>query len=266
MRLRLLCAVLLVAGLPLSACSLDSAEGSAGPSSREALGVRVRDTYPHARDAFTQGLIYADGWVYESTGLEAQSSLRRVELETGRVVDAVRLPDDVFGEGLAAVGSRLVQLTWHSERAFIYDRASLRKEREFSYEGEGWGLCYDGERLVMSDGSHILQFRDPETFERIGNVEVLHRGLPLAQLNELECVGGEVFANVWLSSRIARIDPASGEVTALIDTGDLLQQDGVGDVHGADVLNGIAYVPERDRFLLTGKFWPRVFEVEFAPE
>jgi glutaminyl-peptide cyclotransferase len=228
------------------------------------LRVAVEQMYPHARDAFTEGLVYDEGWLYESTGLEGSSELRRVELESGRVERAVRLPDDVFGEGLALVGQRFVQLSWRSGRAFVYARGSLSLERELTYEGEGWGLCYDGRRLVMSDGSGVLQLRDPDTFERIGSVEVRDAGVPVDQLNELECVGNEVFANIWLTRNIARIDMSTGRVTGLIDADGLLSLDGVGDISGIDVLNGIAYVPERDRYLITGKYWPRVFEVKLV--
>jgi glutaminyl-peptide cyclotransferase len=247
------------------ACSDDRGDGEMEALQSTSFGVAVHETYPHARDAFTQGLLFRDGWLYESTGLEGSSSLRRVELATGRVDKVSSLPDDVFGEGLAAVGSHLVQLTWLSGRAFVYDLESMLPEHELSYEGEGWGLCYDGKRLVMSDGSHVLQFRDPETFERIGEVEVRRDGVPVDQLNELECVGAEVFANIWLSPLIARIDAESGQVTGMIDTDGILLRDGLGELGGIDVLNGIAYVPERDRFLITGKLWPWLFEVTFVP-
>lgn len=256
------CIALVGGALALAACADDSGTDA---SSAERLGVSVHATYPHARDAFTEGLVHVDDWLYESTGLVRESSLRRVELETGQVAESVPLPEDVFGEGLAVVGSRLIQLTWQSQRAFVYDRPSMRLESEFSYEGEGWGLCYDGQRLVMSDGSSILQFRDPETFERSGQVEVLQQGEPVEQLNELECVGNEVYANVWLTTRIARIDARSGQVTGIIDAADLLARDDFGGTAGIDVLNGIAYVPQRDRFLVTGKYWPRMFEVTFDP-
>jgi glutaminyl-peptide cyclotransferase len=231
----------------------------------QALRVSVERLYPHARDAFTEGLVWDGRWLFESTGLEGKSELRRVELESGRVEQSAALPDDVFGEGLALVGQRFVQLSWRNERAFVYDRDSFALEGEHTYRGEGWGLCYDGQRLVMSDGSNVLQFRDPETFELTGSVEVRERGVAVSQLNELECVGAEVYANIWLTQQIARIDAATGEVTGLIDADGILALEGVGDTSGIDVLNGIAYVPERDRFLITGKYWPRVFEVQFVP-
>jgi glutaminyl-peptide cyclotransferase len=251
--------------VPLTACgSTHEVEVPLGGGA-EALRVSVERMYPHARDAFTEGLVWDGSWLYESTGLEGESELRKVALESGQIEQLTALPDDVFGEGLALVGERFVQLSWRSGRAFVYDRGSFELEREYAYEGEGWGLCYDGRRLIMSDGSNVLQFRDPDTFERIGSVEVRDRGSDVDQLNELECVSGEVFANVWLTNQIVRIDPATGELTGSIDAGGLLAEDGVGDTSGVDVLNGIAYVPERERFLITGKFWPKVFEVQFVP-
>lgn len=249
----------------LVACSSSPEAEAPAAAGAQSLSVSVDRIYPHAREAFTQGLLWHGGALYEGTGIEGASELRRVELESGRVEQAQALPRDVFGEGLALVGERLVQLTWQSERAFVYDRASFALEGEHRYTGEGWGLCFDGERLVMSDGSHVLTFRDPESFEPIGSVEVHDRGVEVSRLNELECVNGEVYANVWLSDRIVRIDPASGAVTAWIDAAGLLGLDGVGDTNGVDVLNGIAYMPERERFLLTGKYWPSLFEVQFVP-
>jgi glutaminyl-peptide cyclotransferase len=256
----------LALGLQLAACRASEDTGQPPPlvPVYEELGVRVEHMYPHARDAFTQGLVYEEGWLYESTGLEGSSTLRRTEVESGRVDQSVALPSDVFGEGLATLGARLVQLSWQSGRAFVWDRESLTLEHELGYTGEGWGLCYDGVRLIMSDGTHVLTLRDPETFERIGSLEVTRQRAPVERLNELECVGDYIYANVWQEQQIARIDAVSGEVTGWIDTGGLLSREGVGDVRGADVLNGIAYVPERDRFLITGKRWPWVFEVAWV--
>lgn len=227
--------------------------------------VSVERMYPHARDAFTEGLVYRDGLLYESTGQYGSSSLRRIVLETGDVAASVALPIDVFAEGLAAIDDRLVQLSYASGRAFVYEFGSLQKETELQYEGEGWGLCHDGDRLVMSDGTSTLQFRNPSTFELIDTVDVHDHGEAIVGLNELECVGGKVFANILQNRRIVRISPSTGEVEAWVDTGGILFLDGVGDIDGIDVLNGIAYVPERDRFLITGKYWPKVFEVQFVP-
>lgn len=225
------------------------------------LGVRVERVYPHALDAFTQGLLYHEGWVYESTGLEGSSSLRRVELETGRVDRVLALGPEVFGEGLAQLGSTLVQLSFENERAFLWNEATFAAEGELNYEGEGWGLCHDGGRFIMSDGSNVLQLRDTLTFEVLGSLTVDLSRLRGQRLNELECVGNDIYANVLEHRQIVRIDGSSGAVTGWIDTGTLLLREGVGDTTGAGALNGIAYVPERDRFLLTGKNWPSVFEV-----
>lgn len=222
-------------------------------------------TYPHAADAFTQGLLYAEPWLYESTGLVGRSSLRRVELASGRVEQQVALPPDMFGEGLALVGDRLIQLSWLSERALSWNRESFALEGEFSYAGEGWGLCHDGARLVMSNGTSTLQLRDASTFELLGALDVHRDGVPIDRLNELECVNGEIFANVWLEPYIARIDGSTGEVTAWIDGRPLVNHPEIAAAPNVDVLNGIAYLPERDRWLLTGKLWPLAFEVEWVP-
>jgi glutaminyl-peptide cyclotransferase len=225
----------------------------------ERLRVRVVARYPHQRDAFTQGLIYDDGVVYESTGREGESSLRLVELETGEVLRRRDNDPSVFAEGLAAVGDRLYQLTWQDGRALVFRRRDFAPVREHAYEGEGWGLCHDGASLVMSDGSDRLVFRDPETFEARRAVRVTLEGRPLARLNELECADGAVWANVWQDDAIVRVDPLDGRVTAVVDASGLLAPD---ERPGTDVLNGIAWMPETGRFLLTGKYWPWMFEVD----
>lgn len=237
----------------------------------EALTVRIVASYPHDPRAFTQGLEYHDGVLFEGTGIRRRSSIRRVALETGEVLASVDLPPEVFGEGISVVGERVWQLSWVEGRAFLRSRADFSVEREVTYEGEGWGLCYDGTRLVMSDGSDHLFFRDPETFAVTGSVAVTLRGEPLDQLNELECVDGLVYSNVWQTDHIARIDPATGVVTGWIDT-TLHRGSPVGarmlepaDAENADVLNGIAWMPDRGHFLVGGKEWPRLFEVEFVP-
>ena len=248
--------VLVVAGVWCDRASRGSAQVSR-------LRVDVVARYPHDRQAFTQGLLWHEGKVYESTGRYRQSSLRRVDLASGNVERTVSLDDDLFAEGLAQVGDRLIQLTWRAGRAIVWDLATLEPTEEFEYPGEGWGLCYDGARLMMSSGSDRLVFRDPRTFRKLGEVQVTDNGEPVRHLNELECVNGAVYANVWTTDTIVRIDPDSGEVTATIDAAGLLpREDRLG---GEDVLNGIAYVPERERFLLTGKNWPYVYEVEFVP-
>ena len=214
---------------------------------------------PHDPDAYLQGLVWHDGGFFESTGLLGRSSLRRVEWRTGRVVRRVDLPPDVFGEGLARVGSRLVQLSWQSGRAFVYDLATLRLMEEFRYEGEGWGLAFDGESLIQSDGSDVLTYRDPRRFTPTRRVNVTWNGQPLPRLNELEFIEGEVWANVWYTDYIVRIDPATGRVTSYLDLTGLLPP---GQRRQPDaVLNGIAYDPTARRIFVSGKLWPLIFEI-----
>jgi glutamine cyclotransferase len=237
---------------------------TSGPTAAyEEVSAFVVQTYPHATDAFTEGLAYEGGQLYESTGLEGRSSLRRIDLVTGQSDLRVSLPADIFAEGLAIVGAELVQLSWRNGRAFVWDRDSLAPRRDFRYEGEGWGLCHDGVHLVMSDGTDVLQLRDAATFDVVRRVAVRRLGVPLDRLNELECVGDDVFANVWGLRHIARIHMPTGDVTQWIDTAGLLEHaDPTADLSGIDVLNGIAYLPERSHLLLTGKLWPNLFEVE----
>jgi glutamine cyclotransferase len=232
---------------------------SSKPLTLEHLRVRVLATYPHDPGAFTQGLEWHDGRLYESTGLTGKSTIRRVELGTGMVEQRVDLPAEIFAEGLTRVSRRLIQLTWYNGRAVVWDLDTLRAVGEFRYAGQGWGLCHDGRRLIMSDGSDRLTFRDAKTFEKTGEVAVTLKDQPLARLNELECVEGSVYANIWPTEYIARIDPASGRVTGWIDAGGLLEPT---ERPGTDVLNGIAHLRGK-RFLLTGKNWPKLFEVEF---
>ena len=235
-----------------------------GASAQAAAGI-VRYTYevvaawPHDRAAFTQGLVFRHGGFLESTGLNGQSTLREVEVKTGRVLKQVALAPQYFGEGLAVVGDRVIQLTWQNRKAFVYDADTFRLEREFAYEGEGWGLTTDGRSLILSDGSSRLRFIDPATFVVTRTMEVTAQGRPVNRLNELEFIHGEVFANVWQSEEVMRIDPASGEVRGIVDFSGLLPpQDRRA---GIDVFNGIAYDPATDRLFVTGKRWPTVFEV-----
>ena len=223
----------------------------------ERLRVRVIRSTAHDPAAFTQGLIWHDGQLFESTGQYGRSSLRQVDPTTGQVVRQVPVRGQLFGEGLALVGKRLIQLTWRSGTALVWDLTSFRHIESYSYQGEGWGLCFDGTRLVMSDGSDQLTFRDPETFAETGTIAITSAGRPVQMLNELECVDGSVYANVWQTERIVQIDPDRGIVTAEIDASGLL------DGPLPEVLNGIAHVPATDRFFITGKLWPRIFEVEF---
>jgi glutamine cyclotransferase len=220
----------------------------------------VHAEYPHDTNAFTQGLLFVGEELYESTGLLGSSTLREVELTTGAVKRAIRLPPDVFAEGLADVGERLIQLTWKNGDAYVYDKRTFERTATFAYSGEGWGLCYDGQRLVMSDGSSSLFFRDPTTFSMTGSVAVSRDGQSVSRLNELECVNGWVYANIWQTKEIVKIDPASGEVVARILVDGLLT---TSEARAADVLNGIAYQANSGRFYITGKLWPKLFEVEF---
>jgi glutaminyl-peptide cyclotransferase len=234
----------------------------------EQLVAHVIDVRPHDPGAFTQGWLIQDGRLFESTGRDrGDARLRELELLDGGVQREFVLPPDesggyYWGEGLAAVGDRLVQLTWRHGVAFVYERDTFLEVGRHEYQGEGWGLSYDGRRLVMSDGSSRLTFRDPATFEVQGGVDVTADGVPVTRLNELECVGASVYANVFLTDTIVRIDAATGLVTAWIDAANLLAPE---EEAGADVLNGIAYDERRDTFLITGKWWPKAFEVRFVP-
>lgn len=227
----------------------------------ERLRVQVVQTYPHDPGAFTQGLVLAGTRLFESTGLEGRSSVREVDLTTGKVLRQLDVPAPVFAEGLALVGSRLFQITWKHETAYTYDRDTFKRGPTFPYSGEGWGLCHNGRELVMSDGSAQLRFRGPETFRTMREVTVREGGRPVDQLNELECVGPHVYANVWMTDRIVKIDQKSGEVVASIDATGLLP---AAERYGTDVLNGIAHDPANDTFLITGKLWPRMFRVRFV--
>lgn len=228
------------------------------------LTVEVIERYPHDTDAFTQGLELHDGLLYESTGQYGESDVRIVEPATGAVQQQTALPDEFFGEGLTLVDDRIWQITWRENTAFAYGRDTLTEQDRVDYEGEGWGVCHDpaGERLVMSDGTDELTFRDPETFEPTGTVTVTRAGEPQTMINELECVGDDVWANIWLTDEIVCIDPDSGEVEAVVDASGLLTDAEQGP---ADVLNGIAAIPDTDSFLITGKLWPWLFEVQFVP-
>lgn len=219
---------------------------------------------PHDRTSFTQGLAWRQGVFYESAGLYGKSSVRIVDPATGEVIKEQPLPDRYFGEGLEVVGDRVVQLTWREETAFIWETETLAPLGTFSYQGEGWGLCAQADRFVMSDGSDVLTFRHLETFAPLGSVRVARNGEPVARLNELECAGGLVYANIWLTDSIAVIDPDTGAVTALVDCSGLAGL--LDDREGIDVLNGIAYRPDQDRFYLTGKLWPNLFLAEMVPD
>lgn len=224
---------------------------------------RVVKAYPHDAAAYTQGLIYREGFLFESTGLNGQSTLRRVKLETGEVVQQHRLDAAYFGEGLAEWNGQLVQLTWRSNIAFVYDLASFARRRTLEYAGEGWGLTRDEQGFILSDGTDQLRFLDSDGFREVRRLSVTDRGVPVRDLNELEYIRGEVYANVWHTDRIARISAESGRVTGWIDLRGLMSTAYRLDAEA--VLNGIAYDAASNRLFVTGKLWPRLFEIEVVP-
>jgi glutaminyl-peptide cyclotransferase len=246
--------------LVLSAILLAARCRAAEPEPARRLRVRVLRVLPHDATAYTQGLLWHDGALFESTGQYGASRLRRVEPESGRVLRERALPEEVFGEGLARVDERLIQLSWKAGRGWILDLETFEQIGAVDYEGEGWGLCFDGARLWMSDGSDRLVGRDPDSFAPRGELRVTFEGRPLPRLNELECAEGWIFANVYGADQIVQIDPVSGAVAAVIDASGLLSAN---ERASAEVLNGIAYDPESERFYLTGKYWPKLFEVVF---
>ena len=235
-------------------------EGAAA-SSVEQYGYEVVREYPHDRQAFTQGLLYRDGVLYESTGMYGRSTLRKVRLETGEVLQRHDVDSRYFAEGLAEWNGRLFQLTWEANIGFVYDM-TFRQVASFSYPGEGWGLTHDGSRLVMSDGSASLRLLDSETQQQTGLLNVRDGDQPVADLNELEFVRGSIYANVWQTDRIAIISPDTGRVTGWINLAGLLSES---EKTGTDVLNGIAYDAQGDRLFVTGKLWPKLFEIRLRP-
>jgi glutamine cyclotransferase len=232
------------------------------PDETETFSYKVLATYPHDTEAFTQGLVFEDGYLYEGTGLYGESSLRKVDLESGEVMLSRNLSSKYFGEGITIYNNRIIQLTWKAGVGFVYDQDNFTLLRQFSYPTEGWGITHDGGSLIMSDGSAILHFLDPDTFQETGRIEVYDENGPVINLNELEYINGEIFANVWLTTRIARISPITGEVHGWLELEELLdpeEQD-----NGANVLNGIAYDNENDRLFVTGKLWPKIFELKLG--
>jgi glutamine cyclotransferase len=224
----------------------------------------IVNVYPHDASAFTEGLVFADGVLYEGTGLHGSSSLRQVELATGRVLKEYRVPAQYFGEGITLWNDTLIQLTYQSHLGFVYEKDSFALSRTFSYPTEGWGLTHDGTHLIMSDGTAALYFLDPESFEVVNQLEVTDRGTAIAQLNELEYVRGTIYANVWPTNRIAMISPETGELVSWLELNGLLSAED--RLQPVDVLNGIAYDPVQDRLFVTGKYWPKLFELELVEE
>lgn len=234
------------------------------PAAVPTYDFKVVRTYPHDPQAFTEGLNYYDGFLYESTGLNGKSSIRKVNLETGKVVQSKDIPPQYFGEGIAIWGDTLVSLTWQTQTGFVFDLKSFEFKTQFAYPGEGWGLTQNGKELIMSDGTATLRFLDPKTFLEVRRIKVTADGIAVDQLNELEVVGDEIFANIWHTNTIARIDPANGKITGWIDFGKLYPDAGKGPT-GENVMNGIAYDAAKKRLFVTGKLWPKVYEVKIVP-
>ena len=255
----------------LAACSTEGPSGSregGGPSAATGAAVarfKTVRSWPHDPGAFTQGLDFHEGKLYEGTGLEGKSTLREVALETGTVVRKIDLPAEVFGEGVTVVGDRIYQVTWKSQKGYVYDRATFRKLREFEYTGAGWGLTHDGQSLIMSDGTSLLRFIDPTTFAVQRSVTVKDGTREVPNLNELEMVNGEVYANVWETNSIARIDPATGAVIGWINLEGVFTDSDkrryLKPGQQIDVLNGIAFDEQARRLFVTGKWWPRLYEI-----
>ena len=225
-------------------------------------GYFVKNTYPHDPQAFTQGLLFKDGHLYESTGQNGQSSLRKVELTTGKVLQKSMLDKKVFGEGITDVGDEILGLTWISQTGYVFDQKTFKLKRTFSYQGEGWGLASDGKFVYMSDGTSAIRVLNPKTLAEVRRFEVKAEGRPIDRLNELEMVDGELYANVWGADVIARIDPASGKVVGWIDLTGLLPPEQRGTANPDAVLNGIAWDARGKRLFVTGKLWPKLFEIE----
>jgi len=235
-------------------------EAAEGP---QVYGYKIVNVYPHDPSAFTQGLIYEDGFLYEGTGLYGKSTLRKVDLVTGKVLKLLPLSPGYFGEGVTSWKGLLIQLTWKERKGFVYERENFRLLREFSYTTEGWGITHNNTHLIMSDGSASLYFLEPETFAQVRKIEVRDRGVPVTGLNELEYVKDKIYANIWRSERIAIISPQSGRVEGWIDLTGL--SGAMDHSHNIDVLNGIAYDRDKDRLFVTGKLWPKIFEIILIP-
>lgn len=253
-RLRLLCGL---AATLLSAAPIVNAQ-------TPQYTYQVVHEYPHDPNAFTQGLEYRGGFLYEGTGLNGRSSLRKEKLETGQVLQQIDLDSQYFGEGITVLNQRILELTWKAETGFVYDQSSFRRQRTFNYPGEGWGLANDGENIYMSDGSAQIRIWDPQTLQEKRRITVKDHGQPVMNLNELEWVRGEIYANIWQTDRIARISPADGRVLGWIDLTGILKADQ--RTGQEDVLNGIAYDVLGNRLFVTGKLWPKLFEIRLIPK
>ncbi|MFO8011511.1 MAG: glutaminyl-peptide cyclotransferase [Dehalococcoidia bacterium] len=233
------------------------------PKVTQTYSYSVVDSYPHDDNAFTQGLAFHDGVLYEGTGLRGRSSLRKVDLETGEILRIRHLPNQFFGEGTTVFKDSILQLTWQANTGFIYDKHTFDLKGEFSYPTEGWGITHDGNNLIMSDGTSSLYFLDPDSFRQIDRIEVHDGEGPVSKLNELEYINGEIYSNVWQTDRIAIIDPKSGFVNSWIDLSGILDPEDRSK--HVDVLNGIAYDSKHDRLMVTGKLWPKIFVIDLIP-
>jgi glutaminyl-peptide cyclotransferase len=249
---------------PVVASEIPVLQKNATSDSTPVYGYKIVNTFPHDPDAFTQGLIFSDGFLFESTGLHGRSSLRKVELETGIVLRNQPLSNRYFAEGLTAWKDRLIQLTWTTRIGFVYNRETFLRVGEFRYSTEGWGLTNDGENLIMSDGSSILRFLDPETFQEKRKIQVKDRSTPVWFLNELEWINGEIYANIWQKDVVARISPQTGQILGWVDLSGLRAL--LGREGSPEVLNGIAHDLDRDRIFVTGKLWPKLFEIKIVPK
>jgi glutaminyl-peptide cyclotransferase len=230
----------------------------------EQLIPEVLAVWPHDPSSFTEGLLWYDGFLYESSGFYGKSNLRKVNPQTGMVLQHIDDPTTVFGEGIALDGNRLFQLTWHENIGYVYDLDTLTQVETISYEGEGWGLCFDGQYFFMSNGSAFIFKRDSKTFAILGSIQVMQNSEPITKLNELECVGNSIYANVWMTNNILRINKVTGRVIGVIDASGLLTPEERAQTGSDGVLNGIAYDPGHAVFLITGKLWPKLFEVKFV--
>jgi len=238
------------------------AESSPTPDTIPTYSYKIKNSWPHDKRAYTQGLIFLDGILWESTGQYGSSSLRKVELKTGKVLKQISVPQQYFAEGMTVFHNKVFQLTWQEQKGFIYDPVTFQKQGEFTYTGEGWGLTHDGESLIMSDGTNGIRFLDPATLQTKRTISVFDAGEPIEQLNELEYIDGEIYANIYQTERIVRVDPKSGKILGWIDlTGLLKTKERTG---AEDVLNGIAYDEVGKRLFVTGKMWPKLFEIEIV--
>ncbi|MFB3763931.1 MAG: glutaminyl-peptide cyclotransferase [Methanotrichaceae archaeon] len=253
--------ILLIAAVSTAGLLVTAEAENASDTCVPVYGYKIINNYPHDIGAFTEGLVYDNGTLYEGTGLDGKSTLRKVDLKTGKVLAEISLPDSFFGEGITVWKDRIIQLTWKSGTGLVYYKDNLSLADSFTYNTEGWGITSDGEHLIMSIGTDTLYILDPETFKAVGQIKVRYNSKPLSGLNELEYIKGMVYANIWPTDNIAVISPKNGAVKSWIDLKGLLSAK---DRKNTDVLNGIAYDPEGDRLFVTGKLWPRLFEIKLT--